>query len=74
MITISTNYIEKFVFKDHPNYIITECKKVINTSRGTIVKKTVNGGSIGWWIASEFIPQSKVNTKVELIKTFNCPF
>jgi hypothetical protein len=71
---IQTDYRLKWQFKDHPNYAITTCKKVINTYRGTIVKKTLNGGSIGWWIGGNFIPQSKVNNHVELFKTTECPF
>lgn len=73
-ITISTTYTLKWKFKDHPKYAITSCKKVINTHRGTIVKKVVNGGSIGWWIAGSFIPKSKVNDFVEKINKQNIPF
>jgi len=74
MIIISTNYELKWQFKDHPHYAITSCKKVINTHRGTIVKKVVNGGSIGWWIAGDFIPQSKINGGVKLISNDRFPF
>ncbi len=74
MFAISTNYVLKWRFKDNHQYAITTCKKVINTHRGTIVKKTLNGGSIGWWIAGKFIPQSKVNNYVELIKYDSVPF
>ena len=74
MITISKTYTIKWQFKSHPKYAITTCKKVINTHRGTIVKKTLNGGSIGWWIAGNFIAQSKVNDHVELLKVVECPF
>jgi isocitrate dehydrogenase len=74
MITISKTYTIKWFFKAHPQYAITTCKKVINTHRGTIVKKTLNGGSIGWWIAGNFIAQSKVNSHVELLKIIECPF
>lgn len=73
-ITISTNYTLKWVFKDHPYYAITSCKKVVNTHRGTIVKKVLNGGSVGWWIAGGFIAQKKVNDFVELIKSEKLPF
>jgi len=74
MITISTTYKDKWVFKDNHDYIITTCKKVINVKRGTIVKKTTKNGSIGWWIAGNFIPQSKVNNYVELIQYDAVPF
>ena len=68
------DYELKWVIKDHPEYAITTCKKVINTHRGTIVKKTLNGGSIGWWIAGKFIAQNKINNFVELIKNDKLPF
>lgn len=71
---IHFDYTLKWVFKNSPQYAISTCKKVINTDRGTIVKKTLNGGSIGWWIAGKFIPQSKVNNYVELIKYDSVPF
>ena len=71
---IQFDYTLKWIFKDHPNYAITSCKKVVNTHRGTIVKKVVNGGSIGWWIAGDFIPQSKVNDCVNIIPKNLCPF
>lgn len=74
MITLSNTYKEKWVFKDHPEYIITECKKVINTHRGTIVKKTLKGCTVGWWIASKFVPQSKVNDNIQLIIKTEIPF
>jgi hypothetical protein len=71
---IHFDYNLKWVFKDNTQYAITTCRKVINTHRGTIVKKTLNGGSIGWWIAGKFIPQSKANNYVELIKYDTVPF
>lgn len=74
MITISTTYKEKWVFKDNPKYIITECKKVINIQRGVIIKKTVKGSSIGWWIGSKFIDQKNINKEVRLIIKNKLPF
>lgn len=71
---IQFDYNLKWVFKEYPHYAITSCKKVINIHRGKIVKKVVNGGSIGWWVAGSFIPQSKINNFVELIKKEKLPF
>lgn len=71
---IQFDYTLKWQFKDYPHYAITSCKKVVNTHRGTIVKKVVNGGSIGWWISGEFIPQSRVNDYVKIITKNLCPF
>ncbi len=74
MVSITTTYEDKWVFKNNQNYIMTKCKKVINIHRSKIVKKTVKGGVIGWWIASDFIPQSEINVNVELIKKEKLPF
>lgn len=74
MISLSTNYELKWGFKDYPNYQITSCRQVINIKRGKIVKCTLNGGSIGWWIEGRFIVKSKVNELVELIKKEQTPF
>lgn len=71
---IHFEYELKWQFKNLPHYAITTCKKVINTHRGTIVKKTLNGGSIGWWIAGNFIAKSKVNQYLELIPKEKCHF
>jgi len=74
MIIISISYEDKWVFKKHPKYIMTKCKKVINIKRGVVIKKTIKNGVIGWWISSEFIPQKKINENVELIKKEKIPF
>lgn len=74
MVTISTNYTLKWIFIEHPNYAITTCKKIINVKKSIIIKKTVNGGSIGWWIGGKFIIHSKINSMVKLISKHKCPF
>lgn len=67
MNTISISYALKWRFKNNYNYQITPCKKIINIKRGNIIKCVINGGSVGWWIAGDFIPKSKINENVELI-------
>ena len=74
MISITTNYREKWEFNDNPKYIITECKKVINIQRGVIIKKTLKGGVIGWWIGSKIIAQKNINNEVKIIIKNKCPF
>jgi hypothetical protein len=68
MPSISITYILIWQFKINTNYKMTRCRKVFNTQRGSLVKCTLNGGSVGWWIGSDkFIPKSKVNENIELI-------
>ena len=74
MVSITITYKDKWEFKDKPYYIVTECKKVINLRRGKIVKKTIKDGCKGWWIAKEFIRESQVNSRVQLIKKEKLPF
>lgn len=71
-ITISTTYNLKWVVKSHPNYKVTEHGVVINTLRGTVLKRVVNGGSKGYWFGKEFRKLADISK--ELIKIEKCPF
>lgn len=55
-------------------YKWSECKKLINTNTGKEIKKTINGGSVGYWIGKEFISLNRLKEKIELIPKSNCPF
>ena len=57
----------KWQFKDHTNYKITTCKKVINTKTNRIIKGTKNGGSVGFFIAGKFYKKSDINRHIEVI-------
>lgn len=75
MQTISINYTLVWRFKNKPHIQVTRCKKVFNLKTGKMLKQTINGGSIGYWLdAKTFIPTSKINQQLELIKKQNCPF
>jgi len=74
MNTISINYSLIWQFKNNPKYKFTRCKKCFNTNRGKEVKMVLNGGSIGFWIASKFYPLSKINQHLEKIKYEKLPF
>ncbi len=52
---------------------MTRCKKVVNIKTSRVLKSTLNGGSIGWWIGDKFVVKSKVNEFVELIPTQRPP-
>lgn len=74
METISIKYGLIWQFKGHENYKFTRCKKCFNTNRGKQVKMVLNGGSIGFWIASKFFPLSKINQYLEKITYETFPF
>ena len=40
---------------------MTRCKKVVNIKTSRVLKSTLNGGSIGWWIGDKFVVKSKVS-------------
>lgn len=64
---ISITYSLIWQFKSHPHYQFTKCRKCFNVMRGTQVKSVLNGGSVGFWIAGNFYPKSKLNQNLELI-------
>ncbi len=74
METISVKYNLIWQFKTANQYKFTRCKKCFNTNRGTQVKMVLNGGSIGFWIAGDFYPLSKINEHLEKIVYENLPF
>ena len=55
------------------DYKVSECKKVINTKTGNIIKETIVGYTRGFWICKKFISKKKLNdyTAVSLGLTGN---
>ena len=74
MITISANYDLKWVVKNAPEYQFTSCKKLVNVKRGTIVRKVLNGGSIGYCLRGKFVSLKALKSQIELIKKDKLPF
>jgi len=65
MIEIAT----KYRFKKAHNYELTECKNmIVNTKTGRLVNITEKKRSFGAYINGKFIPLSKFNENIELIK------
>lgn len=62
----------QIVFDD--KYKVSECKKVINMHTGRIIKETVVGYTVGFWIGRKFIAKKKLNDFVETIPTYLLPF
>jgi len=74
MNTITEHYSLKWQVKTKPHYKVTNCGKVYNTRTGRRIKKCLNGGSVGFWIASEWWPIDKVRQSLEKIRKETCPF
>jgi len=53
------------------NYKITECRKVINTETGNIIKETVVGYTRGFWIGRKFIAKKRLNDYCEKINVLS---
>lgn len=64
----------RWQIKENSKYKWSECKKLINTNTGKEIKKTINGGSVGYWIGKEFISLNKLKNRIELIPKIYCPF
>lgn len=73
-ITISTTYTLKWFVKSNPNYKVTEKGIVINTLRGTILKRVINGGSKGYWFGKDFKTLAEISKELISIEKTKCPF
>jgi hypothetical protein len=74
MTSISVNYALKWQCKFAPQYKWSKCKKLFNTRTGRQIRKVLNGGSIGYWIAGDFYTIDKLRDSLELIPKQHCPF
>jgi hypothetical protein len=75
MNTLSVNYDLKWRHKAHNQYQWTKCGKCFNLQTGRKIKKTVNGRSVGYWIAGNFYTITTLKKQIEKIpvKEYN-PF
>jgi hypothetical protein len=68
----------KWQLKEFPKYKWTECKKLVNTNTGKIIKKTSNGNSckVGYYINRKFIKVEDIVSKklIEPIPKEKTPF
>lgn len=74
MNSISVKYALKWQCKFANHYKWTRCGKLFNMKTGKQIKKTLNGGSIGYWIASDFYTLQSLKTQIELIPKQQTPF
>jgi len=74
MDTISINYALIWQIKTYPHYKVTKCGKVFNCQRGKMLRRVLNGGSIGYWIGGEFMTLSKIRPLLTKIEPIGIPF
>lgn len=71
---IIVNYDLKWQLKFAPHYQFTDNGICINTLRGKIVRKVVNGGCKGYCIKGKFISCTKLRKKLVKIEKTKCHF
>lgn len=58
-----------------PHYKCSSCGKLFNVKSGRRIKKTVNGRSVGYWIAGKFLTLNSLRSNLEKIPPKQyCPF
>lgn len=71
---ISISYTLKWQLKFAPEYKWTTCKKLFNARTGREIKKTICGGSVGYWVNRDFFTLKELSKQVELIPKQKTPF
>lgn len=71
---ISGNYSLKWQLKTNDKYAWSSCGKLFNLKSGREIKKTLNGGSKGYWIERKFMTLENLRNKIERVKKSGCPF
>lgn len=71
---ISVNYSLKWQLRENDKYVWSSCGKLFNLKSGREIKKTLNGGSKGYWIERKFITLENLRSKIERVKKSDCPF
>lgn len=73
-VRISSSYSVEWCMKKYPNYAITKNGIVVNLPTGKILKRTLKGYTIGYYIQGRFYSLSKLRTMLEKIPADDCPF
>ena len=71
---VNVQYKVLWQFKSNDNYKVTKCKKIINCQKSTVLKQTIRGGSVGYWIDKKFIKRVDLNNYLEVITKQKTPF
>lgn len=56
-------------FKNYQHYKVTADKKIINSKTNKFLTQRIKGGSVGYYINSEFIKRKDLNLHIEKIPT-----
>jgi hypothetical protein len=72
--THTKTYELRWRIKNFPHYAWSEDKHLFNTKTGREIRKVINGGSIGYWIAGDFITLTKLRPLLERIPKEILPF
>lgn len=73
-IILEKRYIIKWQLKGQQHYKITECRNIINCKTNRLIKRTVVGTSVGYWIGKKFIPIKRMNEYCEKTTKEETPF
>ena len=73
-VRISISYSVEWCIKNHPKYGITKNGIVVNLATGKILKRTLKGYTIGYYIKGRFQSISKLRGMLEKIPADECPF
>ncbi len=72
---LTVNFKVFWRFKEHHNYKVTNCKKIINSKTNKILKQRIKGGQVGFYINKKFYKRKYLNLHIEKIpKKEYCPF
>lgn len=74
MHTISIRYALIWQVKNAEHYKVSKCGKVFNCMSGKCLKRTVNGGSIGYWLQGKFYTLQRLRQLLERINSDDYPF
>ena len=71
---ISINYDLKYQHKIFNYYKWSSCGKLINTKTGRVIRKILNGRSLGYCINGKFRSLTRLKKEVEKINQIKTPF
>lgn len=74
MITITKSIVFKWKLSFNNSYQWTNENELYNVKTMRKIKKTVNGYSVGYWIAGKFITLENLRKSLVKINKIECPF
>ena len=75
MINITIGYECLWRLSGNEKYLLSKCGEVINLETSTIIKKSVKGAKVGYYIDGKFIDKTTLRGSWQKIPKLNkCPF